>query len=84
LNTKSRGNYLINTNFFSIFSANFLGGVKKNLMPGKEKPHQRDLAGFHMRKVVKEILGKSDGGKAIVDKVNVNKLTRQYHKLVIF
>jgi len=29
--------------------------------------------------VVKEILGKSDGGKAIVDKVNVNKLTNQYH-----
>jgi hypothetical protein len=79
LNTKSRGNYLINTNYFSIFYANFLGVAKKNLMPGKEKPHQRDLAGFHMRKVVKEIKGKSDGGKAIVDKVNVNKLTNQYH-----
>ena len=53
-------------------------------MSGKEKPHQRDLAGFHMRKVVKEILGKSDGGKAIVDKENANKLTSQYHLLVIF
>jgi len=46
LNTKSRGNYLINTNYFSIFYANFLGVAKKNLMPGKEKPHQRDLAGL--------------------------------------
>jgi len=58
--------------------------LRKNLIPEKEKPHQRDLAGFHMRKVVKEILGKSDGGKAIVDKVNVNKLTSQYHLVVIF
>jgi len=62
----------------------FLVYLRKTSCQRKKNPTNATWQGFHMRKVVKEILGKSDGGKAILDKMNVNKLTSQYHKLVIF
>jgi hypothetical protein len=51
LNVKCRGNYLINTNYFSIFSANFLGNIKKNLLVvHKKTPPTRTGRAPHEKK----------------------------------